>query len=185
MGPVGEQLGIVDTKEAMAQARKHNLDLVEVSPTARPPVCKIMDYGKFKYEQGKKQKASRKHQSQTKVKEIKYHANVGEHDYQTKLRRTREFLGEGYRVKSSLYFRGRENDHREFGFELFERVKSDVEDLASVDQEPRLMGRNLIMLLSPNAATRARFRENANKKNKQEAKPNKKAETVPRDSQPT
>ena len=105
-----------------------------------------MDYGKYKYEQGKK-KSKKGHQ--TKVKEIKFHANVGEHDYQTKLRRATDFLGQGHRVKCSLYFRGRENDHREFGFELMQRVIRDCDGAGIPEQEPRMMGRNLIMLLTP------------------------------------
>lgn len=155
VGPNSEQLGVVSTKQALEEARKHQMDLVEIAPTAKPPVCRIMDYGKFKYEQGKKQKSTHRHASQTKVKEIKYHANVGEHDYLTKLRRIREFVEEGHRVKCSLYFRGRENDHREFGFQVFERVKQDVADIADPEQEARLMGRSLFMLLSPNPKTRA------------------------------
>jgi translation initiation factor IF-3 len=158
IGANGEPIGIVTTREAMDEARKHEMDLVEIAPAAKPPVCRVMDYGKYKYEQGKKQKASNRSQSQTKMKEIKYHANVGEHDYQTKLRRAREFLEEGHRVKCSLYFRGRENDHREFGFQVFQRVQKDVIDIAEAEQQPRLMGRSLFMLLSPNAKTRAQAR---------------------------
>lgn len=154
VGPNSEQLGVVSTKQALEEARKNQMDLVEIAPTAKPPVCRIMDYGKYKYELGKKQKSTHRHASQTKVKEIKYHANVGEHDYMTKLRRIREFVEEGHRVKCSLYFRGRENDHREFGFQVFERVKQDVADIADPEQEARLMGRSLFMLLSPNPKTR-------------------------------
>ncbi len=159
VGPNSEQIGVVSTRDAMEQARRHNMDLVEIAPTARPPVCRIMDYGKYKYELGKKQKSTHRHASQTKVKEIKYHANVGDHDYETKLRRIREFVEEGHRVKCSLYFRGRENDHREFGFQVFERVKQDVADIADPEQEARLMGRSLFMLLAPNQKTRAAARQ--------------------------
>jgi len=183
VGPEGEQLGVFATKDAMGKARQYEMDLVEIAPTSRPPVCKIMDYGKFKYEQGKKQKVSKKHQAQTKVKEIKYHANVGEHDYQTKLRRTRDFLMEGYRVKCSLYFRGRENDHRQFGFDLFQRVKADVAELVNVDQEPRLTGRNLMMLLSPNDKTRAKAKEEAGKKARKERNSNRSEKSTKADSE--
>jgi translation initiation factor IF-3 len=143
----GSQVGVVPTSEALALARKRELDLVEVSATARPPVCRVMDYGKYKYELGKKEKG--KKSGQTRVKEIKFHANVGEHDYQTKLRRGLEFLEQGHRIKCSLYFRGRENDHREFGFDVLNRVIEDLKEKATVDQLPRMLGRNLVMLLSP------------------------------------
>ena len=121
--------------------------MVEVAPTARPPVCRIMDYGKYRYEQGKKDKSTKR--GQTRVKEIKFHANVGDHDYDTKLRHAREFLAEGHRVKCSLYFRGRENDHREFGFEIMKRVIKDCEGIATPEAPPRMMGRSLLMLLTP------------------------------------
>ncbi len=143
----GAQVGVVPTSEALALARKRKLDLVEVAASARPPVCRVMDYGKYKYEQGKKERG--KKSGQTKVKEIKFHANVGEHDYQTKLRRAADFLEQGHRVKCSLYFRGRENDHREFGFDVMNRVIGDVKDLGSPEQMPRMIGRNLMMLLTP------------------------------------
>lgn len=112
-----------------------------------------MDYGKFKYEQGKKDRSSKK--AGSKVKEIKFHANVGEHDYQTKLRRAHEFLDEGHRVKCSLYFRGRENDHREFGFDLMNRVMKDCEGVGAVEQTPRMIGRNLVMMISPSKSKSA------------------------------
>jgi translation initiation factor IF-3 len=148
----GEQLGIITTREAQQKARESGLDLVEISPTARPPVCRIMDYGKFKYEQGKKDRQAKKNKAATKVKEIKFHANVGEHDYDTKLRHAREFLEAGHRIKVSLWFRGREGIHREFGYEVMNRVIKDCEDLAKVEQSPQLYGRNLIMRLTPGAA---------------------------------
>ena len=106
-----------------------------------------MDYGKFKYEQGKKEKNAKK--GQTRVKEIKFHANVADHDYDTKVRHALDFLEQGHRVKCSLYFRGRENDHREFGYDILNRVIKDCEDHATPEQSPRMMGRSLIMLLTP------------------------------------
>jgi translation initiation factor IF-3 len=136
---------VVPTGEALELARKRDLDLVEIAPNVRPPVCRIMDYGKYKYEQGKKIKKGH----QTKVKEIKFHANVGEHDYMTKLRHASDFLEQGHRVKCSLYFRGRENDHREFGFELMKRIIKDCNEIGIPEQEPRMMGKNLIMLITP------------------------------------
>jgi translation initiation factor IF-3 len=144
----GTQIGVVETRKAQIMARDKGLDLVEVASTSRPPVCRIMDYGKFKYEQGKKERGSKKSGS-TRVKEIKFHANVGEHDYLTKVRRAHEFLGEGHRVKCSLYFRGRENDHREFGFDVMNRVKEDCKEFGVAEHEPRMMGRNLIMMIAP------------------------------------
>ena len=149
IGPDNNQLGVMRTKEAMRMARESGLDLVEISPTAKPPVCRITDYGKFKYERDKKQKQAKKKQVVVKLKEIKYHANVEEHDYQTKLRHARDFLEHGNRVKCSLFFRGRENTHHEIGFQLFERIIGDLEDQAQVDQAPKLAGRSLIMMLSP------------------------------------
>lgn len=145
----GTQIGVVETRKAQLMAKDKGLDLVEVASSARPPVCRIMDYGKFKYEQGKKERGSKRAGS-SRVKEIKFHANVGEHDYMTKVRRAHTFLGEGHRVKCSLYFRGRENDHREFGFEVMKRVKQDCLEYGTAEHEPRMMGRNLIMMIAPN-----------------------------------
>lgn len=145
----GSNLGVVDTRDAMDKAKQVGLDLVEISPNAKPPVCRIMDYGKHKYEIDKRKKDAKKKQSVVKVKEVKYHANVEEHDYMTKLRHMRDFLEEGNRVKCTLWFRGRENTHTEIGFELYERIKVDVEDIAHAEQEPKLAGKNLSMLLSP------------------------------------
>lgn len=130
-------------------AQQNGLDLVEISPQAKPPVCRIMDYGKFKYERDKKKKEAKKNQASAKLKEIKFHANVDEHDYDTKLRHAKEFLDAGHKVKVSLFFRGRENAHQELGYELMNRVKGDIKDIGQVEQEPRLMGRNLNMMLSP------------------------------------
>lgn len=143
----GSQLGVVATKEAQAIAIQKGLDLVEVAATAKPPVCRIMDYGKYKYEKGKKERNSKR--TTSKVKEIKFHANVAENDYQTKLRRAHEFLEQGHRVKCSLYFRGRENDYRKFGFDVMNRVISDSEEVGIAEQKPQMMGRNLIMMLAP------------------------------------
>ena len=117
-----------------------------------------MDYGKFKYEQDKKQKEARKHQVHTRVKEVKFHANVGDHDFDTKVRHTRDFLEEGHRVKVSLFFRGRENAHAELGYEVFNRVLKACEDLASVEQLPQRMGRMLMMRLAPKPGLRQRPR---------------------------
>ena len=145
----GEQVGIINTRDALKRAQELGLDLVEVSPNARPPVCRIMDFGKFKYDKDKKERQARKHQSHTKLKEIKFHANVGDHDYATKLRQANEFLLEGHRIKFSLYFRGRENAHHDIGFALFERVAGDLGEHGVIEQQARMMGRSLIMVAVP------------------------------------
>ncbi len=145
----GEQIGVVNTRDALKRAQDLGLDLVEVSPTARPPVCRIMDYGKYKYEKDKKERLAKKHQTHTKLKEVKFHANVGDHDYETKLRQANDFLQEGHRIKFSLYFRGRENAHHDIGFTLFERVAGDISEHGVVEQQARMMGRSLIMLAVP------------------------------------
>lgn len=147
--PNGEAMGIMDTRDALAIAKKHGLDLVEISPTAKPPACRIMDYGKFKYEKSKKEKDQKKKQVQVKVKEVKFHANVGDHDYETKLRNARKFLEAGDRVKGSLFFRGRENAHREIGFEVMKRFIEDIADIAWAEQQPKLQGRQIICMIVP------------------------------------
>ncbi|MBM4152125.1 MAG: translation initiation factor IF-3 [Kiritimatiellaceae bacterium] len=145
----GEQLGIIPTRQALVRAHEAGLDLVEISATCKPPVCRIMDHGKYKFEMEKKKKEQKKKQAVVKLKEVKFHVNVGEHDYQTKLRHTHEFIEEGDRVKVSLMFRGRENAHRELGFELMNKIVADCADVASVEQAPRLLGRNVFMMLIP------------------------------------
>ena len=148
----GNQLGIIPTRQALTLAHEAGLDLVEIAATSRPPVCRIMDHGKFKYEQDKKKKEQKKKQTVTKLKEVKFHVNVGDHDYETKLRHAHEFLAGGDRVKVSLMFRGRENAHRELGFELMKRIVADCTEIATVEQEPKLMGRNVAMMLIPKKA---------------------------------
>lgn len=142
-------IGVLDTRDAMSKAKDYGLDLVEISPNAEPPVCRIMDFGKHKYDLDKKKKEAKKKQSVVKVKEVKFHANVEEHDYDTKMRHAREFLSDNNRVKCTLWFRGRENTHHEIGFELFNRIIKDVEDIAFPEQLPKLAGKNLSMMLSP------------------------------------
>jgi translation initiation factor IF-3 len=145
----GEQMGVVPTRQALVRAHETGLDLVEINATSNPPVCRIMDLGKFKYEQDKKKKEQKKKQVVVKLKEVKFHVNVGDHDYETKLRHARDFLEEGNRVKISLMFRGRENAHRELGFELMQRIVKDLAEISTVEQAPRLMGRNIFMMLIP------------------------------------
>jgi len=143
----GEMLGIMPTKDAMRRAQDQGLDLVEITANADPPVCRIMDFGKFKYEQSLKRKNSKKHQQNRPVKEVKFHANVGDHDYKTKVGHAREFLEKGHKVKMTLTFRGRENAHRDLGFEVINRAKVDCDDVSVVDMEPRLIGRNIVLML--------------------------------------
>jgi translation initiation factor IF-3 len=147
IGANGDQLGVVSTYDAMTQARSAGLDLVEISPTARPPVCRIMDYGKYRYDLSKKEKQNKRSATATKVKEIQLHPSVGDHDYEVKLRHLKDFLGEGHRVKVALFFRGRENAHKELGFELMNRVLADVREIGVVEQAPKLLGRNIQMVL--------------------------------------
>ena len=154
VGADGSQIGILPTHEALAKANEAGLDLVEIAPTAQPPVCRIMDYGKFKYDLEKKEKAARKHHTATRVKEVQLHPNVAEHDYQTKLRHIQMFLEEGHRVKVGLFFRGRENAHHEIGFEVMNRVLRDTQALSVPEQAPRLLGRSLHMLLTPRPGAR-------------------------------
>ncbi len=131
----------------MKLAEEHKQDLVEVSPNADPPVCRIMDFGKFRYEESMKRKEARKAQHKNSVKEVKFHANVEEHDFQTKMAKLRGFLEKGNKVKISLMFRGRENAHRELGFELVKRVVAEAGDLAQVEMAPRMVGRQVMCML--------------------------------------
>jgi translation initiation factor IF-3 len=137
----------MQTREALRIAQEQNLDLVEISPDAKPPVCRLMDYGKFRYEQGRKKREQRKHQHQNAVKEIKFRPNVGDHDYETKLGHVKKFLSKGHKVKISLTFRGRENAHRELGFAVVERVIKDCADVSSVDMAPKRVGRMIVAML--------------------------------------
>jgi translation initiation factor IF-3 len=140
-------VGVITTREALKIAQDEGLDLVEVSPNADPPVCRIMDFGKFKYQESLKEKQARKHQHSVVVKEMKFHANVGEHDYRTKINHTRDFLQKGCKVKISLTFRGRENAHRELGFEVVNHVLKDCEDVGVVEMAPRMMGHSIVAML--------------------------------------
>lgn len=142
-------MGILPTQEALAAAFEFGLDLVEVSPNAKPPVCKIMDYGRYKYEQTKKQQEAKKKQSTFQLKEIKVRPKTGEHDLQTKLGHIRKFLGRKDKVKVTVMFRGREITLSARGRELLGMIAAEVEDLASVEQMPKFEGRTMIMVLSP------------------------------------
>ncbi len=145
----GDNVGVVALNEALNMAADAGLDLVEVSPNADPPVCKILDYGKYKYEAQKKKAEARKNQKIIEIKEIKLRPNIDDNDYQVKMKRMRKFIEEGDKVKVTLRFRGREVTHQELGTKLLARVREETEDLAKVEQHPRLEGRQMIMVLAP------------------------------------
>lgn len=149
MGADGEQIGIKPTREALQMAIDLNLDLVNVAPTAKPPVCRIMDYGKFRYEQQKKEKEARKNQKIVDIKEVWFRSNIEEHDFQTKLRNVIKFLKDGDKVKCSVRFRGREIAHADIGKKILDRVKEEVVEISTVERLPKLEGRSMIMILAP------------------------------------
>jgi translation initiation factor IF-3 len=153
IGPDGEQLGIKLTREAMQIALEANLDLVNVAPTAKPPVCRIMDYGKYRYELQKKEKEARKNQKIVDIKEIRLSATIDEHDFQTKLRNAVKFLNEGDKVKASVRFRGREIANSDIGRKVLERLATETADISSQERAPKLEGRSMIMILTPKATS--------------------------------
>jgi len=145
----GGQVGVLPPHEALRLARERNLDLVEISPSAIPPVCRIMDFGKFLYQQEKKERAAKKHQKNIVVKEVKFRINVDEHDYQFKKNHVLRFLGEGDKVKATIFYRGREMTHRELGRAVLDRLLRDVSDHAIVEFQPRMEGNTLHAILAP------------------------------------
>jgi len=149
VGAAGEQIGITPFREALQMAYDANLDLVNVAPQAKPPVCRIMDYGKFRYEQQKKEKEARKNQKIVDVKEVWFRANIEEHDFNTKLRNVLKFLRDGDKVKCSVRFRGREITHADIGKKVLERVLKEANELCIVERTPKLEGRSMIMILAP------------------------------------
>ena len=142
-------MGVMKTADAIAQADAQGLDLVEVSPNTDPPVCKILDYGKFKYEAQKKKNEAKKKQKIIEVKEIKLRPNIDEHDYQVKMRNVQKFFDEGDKVKVTMRFRGREMAHQELGVNVLNRVRDDTEDVAKIEAFPKLEGRQMIMVIAP------------------------------------
>ena len=149
IGAEGEQLGILGRAEAIAAAREAGMDLVEVAATADPPVCRIMDYGKFKYETQKKKQEAKKRQTVIQIKEIKLRPKTDEHDYQTKVNHIRRFLEDGDRCKVTIFFRGREIVHKDRGQSMLDKVVEDTKDIGKVEQEPRAEGRTLHMMIAP------------------------------------
>jgi translation initiation factor IF-3 len=149
LGVNNEQLGIVQVRDALRMAQEQNIDLVEIAPTAKPPVCRIMDYGKFKYEQSKKDKEARKKQKVISVKEVKLRPGIEDHDFSVKLKNAQRFLEDGDKVKVTIMFRGRELSHADLGRQVLVKMASECSPLAIVEREPRLEGKNMIMILSP------------------------------------
>jgi translation initiation factor IF-3 len=145
----GQNVGVVATSAAMASAVEAGLDLVEISPDSNPPVAKILDYGKFKYQEQKKAAEARKRQKVVEIKEIKMRPSIDDHDYDVKMRSMKRFFDEGDKVKVTLRFRGRELSHQELGWQVLQRVKADTEPLAKVEAEPRMEGRQMVMVLAP------------------------------------
>ncbi|MHB1126470.1 MAG: translation initiation factor IF-3 [Bacillota bacterium] len=145
----GEQLGILPIRDALRIAQEKALDLVEVAPIAKPPVCRIMDYGKFKFEQGKREREARKKQKIINIKEVKFRLGIEEHDFQVKARNAIKFLENGDKVKATVMFRGREITHSELGHLICVKLANQVKEIANVEKHPRLEGRNMVMILTP------------------------------------
>jgi len=145
----GAQLGIMPTRDALRLAEEKQMDLVEIAPTARPPVCKIMDYGKYKYEQSKRDKEARKRQKIVEIKEVKLRPNIEDHDFEVKAKNVIRFLKDGDKVKATIIFRGREIVHTQLGHQLLKKLAEHVKDFSTVEKQPKLEGKNMIMFLAP------------------------------------
>lgn len=170
IGPDGEQIGIVPTKEALERAQEAGLDLVEVAPNSRPPVCRILDYGKYKYNQAKKAASSRKRQHTVSIKGMRFRPKIEEHDYTFKMKHVRAFLEQGNKVKCFVLFRGREKAHTEFGRELLDRLAEDLNDVATVESPPRMEGHSMNMLLSPSVTPQRKQKPERSKSKKKSRK---------------
>jgi translation initiation factor IF-3 len=173
----GNQRGVTSTREALALARSLDLDLVEIAPTASPPVCRIMDYGKFKFDEAQKAKESRRKSLNVGVKEMKYRPKIGPGDFDTKTRLVEKFLGEGHKVKITIMFRGRESAHPELGKKILDRIVERLSDVAKVEAAAKIDGRNMIMVLGPEKRNRTKIAEEP-KEVLQEVAPSAAAETV-------
>jgi translation initiation factor IF-3 len=145
----GEQLGVMDVRDAIREARSRGLDLVEVAPTAQPPVCRIIDYGKYQYEQKKKANEARKKQATITVKEVKFRPGTDDHDYGYRMKHAREWLHEGDKVKATIWFRGREMTHRELGARILAKLEQDLADVGEVEARPRMEGNQMFIILGP------------------------------------
>lgn len=159
IGPDGSQIGILDTQQALELAKQNGLDLVEVSPTAKPPVCRILNFGKFMYEEGKKSKSSKS--VTTKLKETKFRLNIDKHDFDTKIRRGEYFLNKGFKLKLTLMVRGREMEHKDLAFNVVKRAIEDLSHIGVPDGDAKLVGRNISVILSPVAASKRKLKYNA------------------------
>ena len=177
----GQQLGIMPPYEAIRKAREKNLDLVEISPTAQPPVCRIMDYGKYLYQQEKKEREAKKHQKTITVKEVKFRINVDDHDYETKKNHVLRFLDEGNKVKATIFFRGREMTRTGLGRQILERLIKDVEGAAIVEFRPRQEGNTLHAILAPKKTDKERERE---RQKEEKEKHKAAAQSAPAPSEP-
>jgi len=159
VGEKGEQLGVMPLVEAREVARKHNLDLAEVAATAEPPVCRLLDYGKYKYEQGKKERGARKSQKTSGLREVRMRPKIGDHDFEYKARSVRKLLGEGDKVKVTMMFRGREITHPELGYKLLQRMTESVEGIGLMERQPSMEGRRMNIILSPTVTQKAKIKE--------------------------
>jgi translation initiation factor IF-3 len=175
----GSAVGIIDTEDALARAVEQDLDLVEVAPQADPPVCKIMDYGKFKYEQDVRQKEARKKQSLIVVKEMKMRPKIDPHDYETKKGHVVRFLRQGAKVKVTIMFRGREMAHQELGRKLLDRLSTDLQDIARIDAYPKVDGRNMTMVLGPYKEAVTQKQPSGSPKQRRQEAPGPPAESAP------
>ncbi len=162
IGPDGSQLGVMPPAKALEVAKKIGLDLIEISASARPPVCRILDFGKYQYEQAKKDKESKAKKSQSKVKEVKFRVRIEQHDYDFKVKHAEEFLGKGFKVKLSLMFRGRENEFKSLGLDQIRKAIKDLEHIGQRDMEPRLNGRFVNAMVSPLPVKDRIFKYNLN-----------------------
>lgn len=149
VGSEGDQIGVMGIRDALARAEDEGMDLVEIAPQADPPVCRIMDWGKYRFELSKKAQAARKKQRQIQIKEVKFRPGTDDHDYDVKMRNLRRFIEEGDKVKVTLRFRGREMAHQELGLEILQRVEKDMAEETVVEQRPRMEGRQMVMMLAP------------------------------------
>ncbi|MDQ0287442.1 translation initiation factor IF-3 [Desulfofundulus luciae] len=165
--PSGNQLGIMPVREALRLAEERQLDLVEIAPQAKPPVCRLMDYGKYKYEQSKREKEAKKKQRIVNIKEVKLRPSIEEHDFQVKARNAARFLRDGDKVKATIMFRGREIMHTQLGHQLLLRLAEQVKDLSIIERQPKLEGKNMVMILSP----RPDIKPESKQENKPEAQP--------------
>lgn len=149
IGPEGEQLGIFPTEKALSKAEEFDLDLVEVAPQAKPPVCRIIDFTKYKYEQKKREREVKKHQKQSQLKEVRLSPRIGNHDYEVKLRHIREFLEKKHKVRIRMFFRGREITHKDIGNRLIQRLLEDVSKIGKVDRDAHMLGKSMILIIGP------------------------------------